>query len=264
MSIPSTNYNNISSYKVTGKDICSSQEEKDRYDRVKKGVQEYFTQENPFGKLFAKINPTRRFCCTYDEKEIYLGWAVHRHLESQIEARGFKASVRMDSDSRYSGSSIEVAISDDDKDESGYVSEGWDESFRNSIVRPRVLENRRNTYVAMAKKIEDTLRNNPKIYKHEFSTKELEGVVVDWVMEDLEKRGFDCKWRWDKDDLTISKPFSSSFLIQESTAIPGKAINLAIGSRLEIVALPGNDQWSTSSSEPGKLKSILKKSTLNS
>ena len=142
MSISSVNSNKTSPANITGTYLYLTDDEKWYYDRVKKGIQKNFTQEKPTGGALFEINATRDY--TYASRgvvETRLSDQVLEHLVNRIKARGFEASVQKDwgegGAATCPGASIFVAILDEVKDESGYVSEGWDASFRNSIVKPR-------------------------------------------------------------------------------------------------------------------------------
>ena len=151
------------------KGLFSSQEEKESYERVKSGIQKYIIETKPFETTTFEVNSTiHNFAGTtvyykgtigkfedffnVDDSEAWksrLSDRVLARLKNRIETRGFSASIHrcpyMSTTTKSLGASISISIPKNDKDESGYVSDGWEESFKASFIKRATNKSKSNS-----------------------------------------------------------------------------------------------------------------------
>lgn len=160
---------------------------------------------------------------------LYLSQVALDRIVDRVAARGF--NITFEKNGKESGH-LNVSVGSVDKDESGYVSDGWDENFKASIQREKVKQNDYTLYKEATQTIEKLMADNPDLYVYECPINNK--TILSWIMEDLQSLGFEVND--DYRTLTITKP-NPDFKKSGSLSLEELSINSPQEENLSPVAI---------------------------
>lgn len=197
------------------------QKQAETYDRLKNDVQSHFC-DGRYIKGFIRVafleesigDKTR-----FSEDGVYLTRGVFDRLIRNVATRGFKVERSEgvlsygDGHNQIVGCQVKISLPEEEIDESGYTSDGWDPSFKASRVEKNVREAITKSFNKMKKDVEDEISQHSDVSNYRFRVEpacppEYRGAVAIELAERLSTKGFtastnsDHQWTY----LNVSRP----------------------------------------------------------
>ncbi len=196
---------------TAGKGSFASVKDRDTYHTLKREIQNVFLKNTT---SYIRIESITLDSSNYVNTRVLSNLAMDR-LISRVAARGFNSKIEVNAFGKVK--SLLISLPELSADESGYISDGWDENFRASTVKENIRLSNFATYKELTAKIEQTLEKNPDLYIHEISLPYTNtDEVLPWIIEDLETLGFKTHQDY-KDQLIITNPNSLSQQASDSS-----------------------------------------------
>lgn len=207
----------------TRTDSCfHNKKEKRSYNQLKSNIQSVFLRDriliNSFNVSFPE-NKARPSNGGLEKSDFHLTRRTYDRLIRNVANRGFKVEVKDRTFSHkggsFSGFRVSVLVPNKEVDESGYTSDGWEPSFKASVVKKDATEAGIKALTRTFRSVRNIVNRDPGILQFQFNVDPIcppgaQGVVIDAVEKYLHPKGFLVAW--DKNDpnprVRVVKPFS--------------------------------------------------------